>query len=95
MRGAPNMTYPTHDTSWTLSAKGNHWRRVNGEVLIVGKGKNGRYWARRGEDFLPGSFASIDEAKHNLGMALQEDGAQQTKIASSTTKRPEIGGVKK
>ena len=26
------MSYPTHDTDWAESAKGNHWRRENGKA---------------------------------------------------------------
>lgn len=58
------MNYPTHDTDWATSAKGNTWRRINGVALIVGKRKDGRWWARRGNDFLVGSFPSKDAAKH-------------------------------
>ena len=64
------MTYPTHDTQWALSKKGNWWRRVNGVALIVGKRKDGRFWARRGEEFLPGSFGSLDDAKYLLDFSV-------------------------
>ena len=57
------MNYPTHDTDWAISAKGNTWRRINGVALIVGKCKDGRWWARRGDDFLPSSFPSEESAK--------------------------------
>jgi hypothetical protein len=57
------MNYPTHDTQWALSQKGNWWRRKNGVALIVGKRKDGRYWARRGDDFVSGSFSTLSEAK--------------------------------
>ena len=57
------MNYPIHDTDWATSAKGNTWRRVDGVALIVGKRKDGRWWARRGDDFLPGDFPSMDAAK--------------------------------
>jgi len=52
------MNYPTHDTDWALSAKGNYWRRINGTPLIVGKRKDGQWWARRGDDFIRGAFAT-------------------------------------
>ena len=39
------MSYPTHDTDWAESAKGNHWKRKNGKVLVVGRKKDGSYWA--------------------------------------------------
>lgn len=57
------MTYPTRDTSWETSAKGNLWRRTNGIVCVVGQRKDGRYWARRGDDFVSGSFSTLSEAK--------------------------------
>lgn len=56
------MNYPTHDTDWATSAKGNSWRRLGGLVLIVGPRKDGRWWARRGESFLKGSFTSKSSA---------------------------------
>lgn len=59
------MSYATHDTQWAESSKGNLWRRRDGELLVVGKSKStGRYWARRGESFLPGSFENLRAAKH-------------------------------
>ena len=57
------MSYSTRDTDWATSSKGNSWRRKNGIVLVAGKAKSGRYWARRGDDFVPGSFATLEEAK--------------------------------
>lgn len=66
------MNYPTHDTQWALSQKGNWWRRVNGVALIVGKRKDGRFWARRGDDFIQGSFASIEEAKRCLDFGISD-----------------------
>ena len=69
------MNYPTHDTQWALSQKGNWWRRENGVALIVGKRKDGRFWARRGEEFLPGSFLTVEEAKRCLDLgASDKDG---------------------
>ena len=56
------MNYPTHDTEWATSAKGNTWKRINGIGLVVGKRKDGRWWARRGDDFVKGSFTSKIEA---------------------------------
>ena len=56
------MNYPTHDTKWATSAKGNTWKRINGIALIVGKRKDGKWWARRGDDFIKGSFTSKIEA---------------------------------
>ena len=56
------MNYPTRDTEWATSAKGNTWKRTNGIALIVGKKKDGRWWARRGDDFIKGSFPTKQEA---------------------------------
>ena len=65
------MTYPTHDTDWALSAKGNWWRRSDGLLLSAGTRKSdGRYWARRGDAFLKGSFGSLEAAKY----AAEHDG---------------------
>jgi hypothetical protein len=57
------MNYPTHDTDWAISSKGNHWKRKDGVLLVVGKRKDARYWARRGDDFISGSFPTLSEAK--------------------------------
>ena len=58
------MTYPTHDTDWALSVKGNWWRRRDGLLLSAGTRKSdGRYWARRGDEFLKGSFNALSAAK--------------------------------
>lgn len=56
------MNYPTRDTEWATSAKGNTWKRTSGIALIVGKRKDGRWWARRGDDFIKGSFSTKQEA---------------------------------
>ena len=56
------MNYPTRDTEWATSAKGNTWKRTNGIALIVGKKKDGMWWARRGDDFVKGSFSTKQEA---------------------------------
>ncbi len=58
------MNYPTHDTNWAISAKGNTWRRLNGIPLIVGKRKDGKWWARRGDEFVTGSFETEEQAKN-------------------------------
>lgn len=60
--GGLSMNYPTRDTEWSTSAKGNTWKRSNGIGLVVGKRKDGRWWARRGDDFVKGSFASKIQA---------------------------------
>jgi len=67
------MTYSTADTQWALSAKGNWWRRLNGIPLIVGRRKDGRFWARRGDDFITGSFSSISEAKRCVEFGFASD----------------------
>jgi hypothetical protein len=56
------MKYPTHDTEWATSVKGNTWKRINGIGLVVGNRKDGQWWARRGDDFVKGSFTSKIEA---------------------------------
>jgi hypothetical protein len=63
--------YPTHDTDWKTSSKGNRWRRIDGIVLVVGQFKtNDDYWAMRDGKFLSGRFHSIGHAQyaaeHNL-----------------------------
>jgi hypothetical protein len=60
------MHYPTHDTPWTQSKKGNYCKRKDGIALVAGKRKDGRFWARRGDDYLQGSFLSLEEAKSAL-----------------------------
>ncbi len=57
------MTYPSYDTQWALSQKGNRWRRKNGVVLVVGEHKDGRFWALRGGVFMQGSYGTISEAQ--------------------------------
>lgn len=57
------MSYPTHDTDWATSSKGNLWKRTNGVVCVVGQRKDGGYWARRGDNFVSGSFSTLSEAK--------------------------------
>ncbi len=66
------MSYPSHDTEWATSAKGNFWKRINGVALIVGKSKHGKWWARRGDSFVSGSFDTKKEA-----MAAAEAAANQ------------------
>lgn len=50
-------------TDWATSAKGNLWRRLGGMLCVVGQRKDGRYWARRGDDFVSGSFSTLSQAK--------------------------------
>ena len=57
------MNYPTHDTEWAESQLGNHWRRVNGIPLIVGKHRGSNYfWASIDHVFLDGVFTSAKDA---------------------------------
>ena len=57
--------YPTHDTDWKTSSKGNHWRRQNGVVLVVGRFKtNSDYWAMRDGNFIKGRFYSMENAQY-------------------------------
>ena len=65
------MNYSTRDTEWATSAKGNIWKRENGITLIVGKRKDGRWWARRGDEFVKGSFDSKSQAKLAAELGLQ------------------------
>jgi hypothetical protein len=65
------MNYPTHDTDWDISAKGNYWRRVDGKVLVVGRRKSdGLYWAMCDCVFLKQSFSTMEEAKRILELSL-------------------------
>lgn len=50
--------YSTHDTQWSTSQKGNEWRRIDGKVLVVGRRKDGRYWAMVDGEFLKRSFVT-------------------------------------
>jgi len=71
------MSYPTHDTDWAISAKGNDWRRLNGKLLVVGKNKTGGYWAMVNGDFLPEKFpkksAAMDAARVAALPKLHDD----------------------
>ena len=58
------MNYPTHDTDWSESSKGNQWKRVNGRVLVVGRKKDGNFWARVDGTFVEGTYRSIALAMH-------------------------------
>jgi len=58
------MNYPTHDTDWDESQKGNQWRRLNGIPLVVGKVKNSKlYWASVDDEFLKDYFKTLEEAQ--------------------------------
>lgn len=72
------MNYPTRDSDWARSAKGNLWRRMNGVLLVVGKRKSdGGIWVRVGEDFLKGSFPTEASAKRaaECGKAVEDPSA--------------------
>ena len=58
------MNYSSRDTEWATSAKGNTWKRTNGVSMVVGKRSDGKYWARRGDSFIKGSFESKNAAMH-------------------------------
>ena len=51
------------DADWGISSRGNLWRGGNGTVLVVGKTRDGRVWARVGDDLLDGEYDSLREAK--------------------------------
>jgi hypothetical protein len=55
--------YPTHDTDWDLSAKGNYWRRYEGKLLVVGTKFGDFYWARIDNDFMEEQFFTLEEAQ--------------------------------
>jgi hypothetical protein len=55
--------YPTHDTDWALSAKGNYWRRYEGKLLVVGTKFGDFYWARIDTDFMDEQFFTLEEAQ--------------------------------
>lgn len=67
------MTYPTHDTDWAESQWGNHWRRINGIPLVVGRSSYGRnhYWASVDREFLDVQFKTLDQAKAAAEAELQ------------------------
>lgn len=43
-------------TDWAISAKGNHWKRINGKVATAGRKSNGQYWAMADGIFAEGNF---------------------------------------
>ncbi len=68
------MKYPTHDTNWSLSSKGNFWRRLNKKLLVVGQFKdNDFYWSMRDGEFLKGRFDSIEDAKFAAEHGIEGD----------------------
>ncbi len=68
------MKYPTYNTTWATSAKGNQWRRLNKKVLVVGQFKdNDYYWAMRDGEFLKGRFESIQGAQYAAENGIEGD----------------------
>ena len=64
--------FNSHDTSWSLSAKGNYWLRLNKKVLVVGQFKdNDFYWAMRDQEFLKGRFDSIEDAQYAAEQGIE------------------------
>jgi hypothetical protein len=57
------MSYPTNDTDWAESARGNDWKRVDGKALVVGRKKDGTFYAMADGNFAKGSFSNKLEAK--------------------------------
>jgi hypothetical protein len=66
------MNYPTHDTDWATSSKGNEWKRINGVVLAIGRKKDGRYWAMSDGKFSEDSFNSKADAMQGAEMLLRK-----------------------
>ena len=51
------------NTEWRLSAKGNYWRKLNGNTLVVhGDAENG-YWVRVNDLYLNDRIDNLEEAK--------------------------------
>jgi hypothetical protein len=68
------MIYSTQDTSWAISAKGNHWRRLDGKALVVGQFKTSDYyWAMRDGEFLKGKFRTIEQAQFAAERGIDGD----------------------
>lgn len=75
----------TQNTNWALSAKGNHWRRLDGKVLVVGQSKaSGDYWARQDGEYLKGKFCTNEQAQH----------AAETETSGSREKQPPVKSVR-
>jgi hypothetical protein len=59
------MIFPTNNTNWATSSKGNQWRRMDGVVLVVGQFKTSDdYWAMRDGNFIKGRFYSMEDAQY-------------------------------
>jgi hypothetical protein len=58
------MNYPNErNTEWKVSAKGNHWRKCKGVMLVVGGSDEKGYWVRVGDDFLSIWQDTLQDAK--------------------------------
>jgi hypothetical protein len=66
-------SYRGSDTDWEVSTEEIFWRSKDGIVLVIGKTKGESYWARRADNFVPGVFATLEEAKY----ALEDDSVDQ------------------
>lgn len=58
-------------TDWTISSKGNHWRRINGKIVSAGRKRDGKYWALADGIFADGTFYTINEAMAAAEAKLQ------------------------
>lgn len=59
------------DTDWARSAKGNWWRKVNGKVLVTGKGRDGQYWVMVDGSFLEDHYPDLDSAQNAADRGCQ------------------------
>ena len=58
------MSYPNEsNTEWKVSAKGNHWRKRKGVMLVIGGSDEKGYWVRVGDDFLSDWQTTLQDAK--------------------------------
>ena len=65
--------YSNHDTDWDISAKGNYWCRINGQVLVVGPKDVINYWAMIDGTFLNEIFETAEEAQSALEAKVNRD----------------------
>jgi len=65
------MSYSSHDTDWKISAKGNHWRRIQGKPISVGRKRDGTFWALADGVFAEGTYRSLPEAMAAAEAKLQ------------------------
>ena len=77
--------FNTRNADWTLSAKGNQWRRLDGKLLVVGQSKaSGDYWARQDGEYLKGKFRSKEQAQQ----------AAETETSGVREKQPPVNSVR-